>query len=100
MAISSVKTNGAANAFTDQNQNDANPRNGTQALAHRAWNLGDRRNVGSDDALSIRTSSMRYGWVDAAAMAEIDRILAATVKDPGGPEFMALPVQVTAYHFA
>jgi hypothetical protein len=52
--------------------------------------------VGSDDALSIRTISMRYGWVDAAAMAEIDRILAATVKDPGGPEFMAPPAQVTA----
>jgi hypothetical protein len=52
--------------------------------------------VGSDDTLSIRTSSMRYGWVDATAMAEIDRILAATVKNPGGPEFMAPPARVTA----
>jgi hypothetical protein len=99
MAICSVKTNGAANAFTDQNQNDANPRNGTQALAHIAlgtWAIGGWMWGGSDGALSIRTSSMRYGWVDAAAIAEIDCILAATVKDPGGPEFMAPPEQVTA----
>jgi aryl-alcohol dehydrogenase-like predicted oxidoreductase len=32
------------------------------------------------------------GWhLDKAAMAEIDRILAKTVKQPVGPEFMAPP---------
>ena len=28
-------------------------------------------------------------WLDAPAKAEIDRILAATISDPVGPEFMA-----------
>jgi aryl-alcohol dehydrogenase-like predicted oxidoreductase len=38
-----------------------------------------------------------YGWrLDAAAMVEIDRILAATVKDPVGPEFMAPPDRLAA----
>jgi aryl-alcohol dehydrogenase-like predicted oxidoreductase len=37
------------------------------------------------------------GWkLDAAALAEIDRILAETVKDPVGPEFMAPPTQRAA----
>jgi hypothetical protein len=32
------------------------------------------------------------GWrIDAEAMAEIDRILRETIKDPVGPEFMAPP---------
>jgi hypothetical protein len=32
------------------------------------------------------------GWtIDEAAMREIDRILAETIKDPVGPEFMAPP---------
>jgi len=32
------------------------------------------------------------GWtIDTATMAEIDRILADTIKDPVGPEFMAPP---------
>jgi hypothetical protein len=36
------------------------------------------------------------GWhIDARAMAEIDEILAQTVKDPVGPEFMA-PSQALA----
>ena len=33
---------------------------------------------------------------DAAAMAEIDRILAAAIKSPVGPEFMAPPEKVAA----
>jgi aryl-alcohol dehydrogenase-like predicted oxidoreductase len=38
-----------------------------------------------------------YGWkLDAAALAEIDKILVATVKNPVGPEFMAPPVKVAA----
>jgi len=65
-------------------------------IALGTWAIGGWMWGGSDVALSIRTSSMRYGWVDAAAIAEIDCILAATVKDPGGPEFMAPPEQVTA----
>ena len=37
------------------------------------------------------------GWkLDAAALAEIDKILAETVKDPVGPEFMAPPVRQAA----
>ena len=38
-----------------------------------------------------------YGWrLDAAAMAEIDRILAAAIESPVGPEFMAPPEQAAA----
>jgi aryl-alcohol dehydrogenase-like predicted oxidoreductase len=38
-----------------------------------------------------------YGWsLDASAMAEIDKILADTVKDPVGPEFMAPPDKAAA----
>jgi aryl-alcohol dehydrogenase-like predicted oxidoreductase len=38
-----------------------------------------------------------YGWKpDAAAMAEIDRILAANIESPAGPEFMAPPEKVAA----
>jgi aryl-alcohol dehydrogenase-like predicted oxidoreductase len=38
-----------------------------------------------------------YGWtLDAAAMAEIDKILAATIKNPVGPEFMAPPDRLAA----
>ncbi|MCF8477234.1 MAG: aldo/keto reductase [Pseudolabrys sp.] len=38
-----------------------------------------------------------YGWkLDAAALAEIDKILAATVKDPVGPEFLAPPDKAAA----
>jgi aryl-alcohol dehydrogenase-like predicted oxidoreductase len=38
-----------------------------------------------------------YGWkLDAAALAEIDRILAATVSSPIGPEFMAPPEKAAA----
>jgi aryl-alcohol dehydrogenase-like predicted oxidoreductase len=38
-----------------------------------------------------------YDWtLDAAGMAEIDKILAQTVKDPVGPEFMAPPEKVAA----
>jgi aryl-alcohol dehydrogenase-like predicted oxidoreductase len=38
-----------------------------------------------------------YGWrLDAAAMAEIDRILAETIESPVGPEFMAPPEQAAA----
>lgn len=38
-----------------------------------------------------------YGWsLDAAAMAEIDRILAAAIESPVGPEFMAPPDQAAA----
>jgi len=37
------------------------------------------------------------GWhIDSSAMAEIDRILAETIVDPVGPEFMAPPVQLAA----
>jgi hypothetical protein len=37
------------------------------------------------------------GWqIDANAMAEIDEILAQTVKDPVGPEFMAPPQALAA----
>jgi aryl-alcohol dehydrogenase-like predicted oxidoreductase len=37
------------------------------------------------------------GWtIDAASMAEIDRILRETVKDPVGPEFMAPPDRAAA----
>src|SRR5271166_2604499 len=37
------------------------------------------------------------GWhIDSSAMAEIDRILAETIIDPVGPEFMAPPVQLAA----
>ena len=37
------------------------------------------------------------GWhIDARAMAEIDRILARTIKDPVGPEFMAPPLALAA----
>jgi aryl-alcohol dehydrogenase-like predicted oxidoreductase len=37
------------------------------------------------------------GWrIDESAMAEIDRILQETVKDPVGPEFMAPPDRVAA----
>jgi aryl-alcohol dehydrogenase-like predicted oxidoreductase len=37
------------------------------------------------------------GWnIDAAAMAEIDRILSETITDPVGPEFMAPPDQLAA----
>jgi len=38
-----------------------------------------------------------YGWkLDAAAMAEIDRILAATIESPVGPELMAPPEKAAA----
>ena len=38
-----------------------------------------------------------YGWtIDAAGMAEIERILAANIKQPVGPEFMAPPQRVAA----
>lgn len=38
-----------------------------------------------------------YGWkLDAGAMAEIDRILTATVTSPVGPEFMAPPEKAAA----
>jgi aryl-alcohol dehydrogenase-like predicted oxidoreductase len=38
-----------------------------------------------------------YGWkLDDAAMAEVDKILAATVTQPVGPEFMAPPDKVAA----
>ena len=38
-----------------------------------------------------------YGWkLDAAAMAEIDKILASNIKQPVGPEFMAPPERVAA----
>jgi aryl-alcohol dehydrogenase-like predicted oxidoreductase len=38
-----------------------------------------------------------YGWkLDAAAMAEIDKILAATIVNPVGPEFMAPPEKAAA----
>jgi aryl-alcohol dehydrogenase-like predicted oxidoreductase len=38
-----------------------------------------------------------YGWqLDAAAMAEIDKILDATIKNPVGPEFMAPPDRLAA----
>ena len=37
------------------------------------------------------------GWhIDGDTMAEIDRILHETVKDPVGPEFMAPPDRVAA----
>ena len=37
------------------------------------------------------------GWkLDAAAKAEIDRILKTTIKDPVGPEFMAPPASNVA----
>jgi aryl-alcohol dehydrogenase-like predicted oxidoreductase len=37
------------------------------------------------------------GWkLDAAALAEIDRIVAASVRDPVGPEFMAPPARLAA----
>jgi aryl-alcohol dehydrogenase-like predicted oxidoreductase len=37
------------------------------------------------------------GWrIDSAAMAEIDRILLATIRDPIGPEFMAPPDRLAA----
>jgi aryl-alcohol dehydrogenase-like predicted oxidoreductase len=37
------------------------------------------------------------GWrIDEAAMAEIDQILARTIKDPVGPEFMAPPDRLAA----
>jgi aryl-alcohol dehydrogenase-like predicted oxidoreductase len=37
------------------------------------------------------------GWrIDAAAMAEIDRILRDTITNPVGPEFMAPPDQLAA----
>jgi aryl-alcohol dehydrogenase-like predicted oxidoreductase len=35
-------------------------------------------------------------WLDAPAMAEIDRILAATISDPIGPKFMAPPARALA----
>jgi aryl-alcohol dehydrogenase-like predicted oxidoreductase len=35
-------------------------------------------------------------WLDAPAKAEIDRILAATISDPVGPEFMAPPARALA----
>ena len=38
-----------------------------------------------------------YGWkLDASAMAEIDKILAATIVNPVGPEFMAPPEKAAA----
>lgn len=38
-----------------------------------------------------------FGWrIDEAAMTEIDRILAETIKDPVGPEFMAPPAREAA----
>ena len=38
-----------------------------------------------------------YSWrLDAGAMAEIDRILAATIESPVGPEFMAPPERAAA----
>jgi aryl-alcohol dehydrogenase-like predicted oxidoreductase len=38
-----------------------------------------------------------FGWhIDSASMADIDRILADTIKDPVGPEFMAPPDRVAA----
>jgi hypothetical protein len=37
------------------------------------------------------------GWrLDAAAKAEIDRILSAEISDPVGPEFMAPPASSVA----
>src|SRR5262245_3783380 len=35
-------------------------------------------------------------WLDAPAKAEVDRILAATIRDPVGPEFMAPPARSMA----
>jgi hypothetical protein len=34
-------------------------------------------------------------WLDARAMADIDRILRETITDPVGPEFMAPPARST-----
>ena len=39
---------------------------------------------------------VNWWWLDAPAMAEIDRILAATISDPVGPEFMAPPARALA----
>jgi hypothetical protein len=37
------------------------------------------------------------GWkLDAAALAEIDRVVAECVSDPIGPEFMAPPARLAA----
>jgi hypothetical protein len=37
------------------------------------------------------------GWrIDSATMADIDRILGETIKNPVGPEFMAPPERVAA----
>jgi aryl-alcohol dehydrogenase-like predicted oxidoreductase len=60
-----------------------------QPLSIALW--GARR----PDQLDPVTEVM--GWkLDASALAEIDRILAETVKDPVGPEFMAPPTQRAA----
>jgi aryl-alcohol dehydrogenase-like predicted oxidoreductase len=52
---------------------------------------------GARRADQLSPISQVLGWrIDSAAMADIDRVLRETVKDPVGPEFMAPPDRVAA----
>lgn len=60
-----------------------------QPLSIALW--GARHPAQLDEAAGV------MGWkLDAAAMAEIDRIVADCVRDPVGPEFMAPPARLAA----
>jgi aryl-alcohol dehydrogenase-like predicted oxidoreductase len=52
---------------------------------------------GARHAAQLQPVDEVAGWsLDAPAMAEIDRVLAATISDPVGPEFMAPPARSLA----
>ena len=80
----------------------AQERYGTRVI-HLAvrWAL-DRYNAGVAHWGARRADQLApihevMGWhIDARAMAKIDDILAQTIKDPVGPEFMAPPLALAA----
>ena len=71
------------------------------SCASRGW-LGELQRLDLQELLQAILAQLApvagvMGWrLDAAAMAEIDRILDATISDPVGPEFMAPPDRLAA----
>jgi aryl-alcohol dehydrogenase-like predicted oxidoreductase len=52
---------------------------------------------GARRAEQLSPTADAFGWrIDGAAMAEIDRILQETIRNPIGPEFMAPPDHLAA----
>jgi hypothetical protein len=58
------------------------------AIGDGGARMPDRRVV----ALFVESAA----WIDAGAMAEIDRILRTSIDEPLGPEFMAPPADIAA----